>query len=184
MQNVKVWDLFIRLFHASIAILFLANFLVTEDGGTPHRYLGYILLGLLALRFIWGFIGSYHARFTNFTPSKESVKEHLRRILFQEKDIHLGHNPLGALMVFNLLGSLSLICLTGILAETDMFWGMKWLEEIHEFLANYAMISVAFHLLGVAWETKRSKINIIKAMLTGKKSLPSTKEPNGTTIQT
>ncbi len=172
MQDIKVWDLFIRLFHGSIAILFLANFFVTEDGSTLHSYLGYILLGLLALRFLWGFIGSYHARFTNFTPTKESLKEHLRSIIFREKDIHLGHNPLGALMVFNLLGSLTILCLTGLLAETDMFWGMKWLEEVHEFLANYTLLSVAFHLLGVAWETKRSKINIVKAMITGKKSLP------------
>ncbi len=172
MQDIKVWDLFVRVFHGSTAIIFMLNFFVTEDGSALHSYLGYGLLALLGLRVIWGFIGGYHARFKNFVPTIDGIKEHIGAMFFGEKDDHIGHNPLGALMVFNLLGSLAFLCLSGILAETDMFWGIKWMEEIHEFLANYVLISVALHLLGVAFESKRSKINLVKAMITGKKNMP------------
>ncbi|MCZ4281411.1 cytochrome b/b6 domain-containing protein [Kiloniella laminariae] len=172
MQSIKVWDIFIRLFHGATALFFLLNFFVTEDGGKLHSLLGYALLILIILRIVWGFIGSYHARFDNFVPTSTQLKEHLKRQFFRHQENHVGHNPLGALMVLNLLGSLALLSLTGILSETVFFWGMKWLEELHEFLANYTMLSVIFHLLGVVWETKRSKINLVKAMITGVKEMP------------
>ena len=37
MSSVRVWDLFVRLFHWSTAILFLSNYWLTEEGGRTHK---------------------------------------------------------------------------------------------------------------------------------------------------
>ena len=43
--------------------------------------------------------------------------------------------PLGALMIYNLILSLLVLCLSGYLMTTDMFWGTEWTEELHELAA-------------------------------------------------
>ncbi|UJM85340.1 cytochrome b/b6 domain-containing protein [Rhodanobacter denitrificans] len=62
--TVKVWDPLVRVFHWSLAGLFLANFF-TEDGELVHRGIGYAVLALLAVRFVWGWVGTRHARFAD-----------------------------------------------------------------------------------------------------------------------
>lgn len=42
-----------------------------ERGGTLHIYAGYIVIGFVLARLIWGFIGSHHARFKKFHPQHE-----------------------------------------------------------------------------------------------------------------
>ncbi len=170
MQEVKVWDLFIRVFHWSVVAIILINFTVFDEGSV-HEFLGYILMGLLTLRFIWGFIGPSYARFKNFIPNTKEIKHHLNEVGGDKITPYLGHNPLGALMVFNLYLTLILLCFTGYLAITDMFWGIEWVEETHEFFANYLLFSVALHVLGVVWETFRSGVNLISAMFTGIKKI-------------
>ena len=65
-----------------------------------------------------------------------------------------------------------MICLSGIMMETDAFWGVDWVEELHEALANYALLCVGLHIAGVLFEMHKSKINLVKAMLTGSKEIP------------
>ena len=48
---VKVWDPLVRLFHWSLAGLFLANFF-TEEGELVHRGFGYAILILIAVRVV------------------------------------------------------------------------------------------------------------------------------------
>jgi len=171
MQEVKVWDLFIRLFHWSMVMIILLNFIVFEEG-TVHNWLGYSLLGLLGLRFIWGFVGPKYARFKNFIPSPRSVLSHIKEQKEGQRTVYLGHNPLGAVMIINLYLTLILLCATGYLAITDRFWGVEWVEEAHEFFANYLLLSVAVHIMGVVWESFRSHVNLILAMVTGIKKVP------------
>ncbi len=171
MKKVRVWDLGIRLFHWSVVVIILANFTIFEEGA-GHEILGYTLLGLLGLRFIWGFIGSRHARFSDFMPTPGKIHRHLKEISDGEILIYTGHNPLGALMIFNLYFTLLLLGLTGWLAITDRFWGVAWVEEIHEFFAGYLLFSVIFHVSGVLWESFRSGVNLISAIFTGIKKMP------------
>ena len=78
-KPVSVWDPFVRVFHWLTASLFLGNFLLSDDGlwleggNRLHRWVGYTLAGLVIARVIWGFIGSYHARFRSFVPSISQV---------------------------------------------------------------------------------------------------------------
>lgn len=171
MQSIKVWDPFVRLFHWGTALLFLANFAILDEDGAVHRYAGYVLLALVLTRLVWGLIGSKHARFAAFWPSFADIKGHILELLSGRVTPHLSHNPLGALMVYNLLSTLLLICVTGIMLRMDQFWGMAWLEELHEFLSNYALVCVGFHVAGVLFESRRSKVNLVKAMVSGRKDI-------------
>lgn len=68
MQTVKIWDLPVRLSHWGLAACVLANLAVTEEGSPVHRYIGYAAFIIVSLRVLWGFIGSRHARFSDFSP--------------------------------------------------------------------------------------------------------------------
>jgi cytochrome b len=32
---------------------------------------------------------------------------------------------------------------------TDAYWGSKWLEHVHETLANFTVVLIVVHILGV-----------------------------------
>ena len=173
MRQVAVWDLFVRIFHWSLVILFFSAFFLFDDESAAHRYAGYLVLGLVAVRLVWGFVGTRQARFSSFPPDLSAALQHLKAIRSGEKvKVTLSHNPLGALMVYNLLASLTIVCLSGIMMTLDQFWGVEWVEEIHELAANYTLFCVALHVLGVIIESRRSKTNLVLAMINGKKGVP------------
>ncbi len=172
MRSVKVWDPLVRVIHWGTALLFLANYVLLEEDGAPHRIAGYLLFALVLMRCVWGLTGTRYARFSAFWPSLSEVRRHLFALSRREPETHLSHNPLGAIMVYNMLLTLLLIGTTGIMMGTDTFWGIAWVEEWHEILADYAVVCVGLHLAGVMFETWRSKINLVKAMITGRKEIP------------
>ncbi|MEP1930167.1 MAG: cytochrome b/b6 domain-containing protein, partial [Roseibium sp.] len=73
MQKVKVWDPLVRIFHWSLVVLFTANAVVVEDESTLHIWVGYIVAALIAVRIIWGFVGTKYARFDSFRPSASAA---------------------------------------------------------------------------------------------------------------
>lgn len=172
MRSVKVWDGFVRLFHWGTALLFFANVTLLEGEDKLHAYVGYVLFGLVLLRLVWGLVGSRYARFSAFWPRPAAVVAHVKGLFTGETETHLSHNPLGALMVFNLLAVLLLIGITGLMLESDTFWGVAWVEEAHEIVTDYGLICVALHIAGVIFETRRSKVNLVMAMFNGRKEFP------------
>jgi cytochrome b len=172
MQRIPVWDIFVRVTHWSVAFLVLAELTLLDEDWAIHRWAGYAVLALVALRLIWGLIGPRYARFSSFPPSLRAVRTHLAELLRGRYEPPLSHNPLGALMAYNLWGSLVAVCVTGILMTTRMFWGIDWVEELHEVIANWVLISVGLHVAGVAFETWHSKVNLVRAMIDGHKEIP------------
>lgn len=161
----RPWSLGVRAFHWSLACLFAVNFLVLEEG-TLHEWVGCAVAGLLAFRLLYGLVGPRRARFASFLPSLAAAKAHLRDLLaWRPGRAHGTHNPLGALMICNLLLSIAAICLTGWLMTTDAFWGVEWVEEVHEIAANWAAISVLAHVAGVAAECLRAGPGVLGDML-------------------
>ena len=76
-EAIKVWDPFVRVFHWSLAALFLAAYVTGDDAGQMHIAAGYAIAGLIALRIVWGFVGPRHARFSNFVRSPREVLAYL-----------------------------------------------------------------------------------------------------------
>lgn len=168
----KVWDPFVRVFHWSLVVLFTANAVVLDDDTKMHQWVGYAILGLVVARIVWGFIGTKYARFSSFPPSIRASVDQLTDIVTGRRQAHIGHTPLGGLMIFNLLATLLVIGLSGYLMTTDMFWGVEWPEELHEAAVTWAEVSILLHIGAVIFESFRTRVNLPRAMITGTKEIP------------
>ncbi|WP_433989590.1 hypothetical protein SuNHUV7_02090 (plasmid) [Pseudoseohaeicola sp. NH-UV-7] len=173
MTRIRVWDPLVRVFHWSLAALFIANALFVDDDGKLHIWIGYAIVAWVAIRLVWGFVGTRYARFSSFPPSSGAAVAQLTDIATGRKRQHLGHTPLGALMIYNLLLALLVIGLSGHLMTTDMFWGLEWPEELHEASVAWAEVSVVLHIAAVIFESRRLGINLPRSMVTGYKELPT-----------
>ncbi len=171
MKSVMVWDPLVRVFHWMTAILFVANVAVFDEDSLLHVYAGYTLFALVLIRLVWGLVGTRYARFSAFLPSVSAIRDHISGMFRGDVDHHLSHNPLGAIMVYNLLATLFLIGATGVMM-TDMGFGSAgWVEEVHEVLSNYAIVCIGLHILGVLVESKRGGTNLVGAMVSGIKTV-------------
>lgn len=167
--TVKVWDLFVRLFHWSLVLLFAIAYLTGDEVQRVHIVAGYAIAGLLVLRIVWGFIGPRHARFDDFVHSPGAVFAYLRDVLFLRARRYIGHNPAGGLMIVALLVMLAATCISGYMLTTDAYWGSKAMEEIHGALANATVVLIVLHILGVLVSSFEHRENLVKAMISGRK---------------
>ncbi|MFZ1774753.1 MAG: cytochrome b/b6 domain-containing protein [Rhizobiaceae bacterium] len=167
--EVKVWDRFVRAFHWSLVTLFAVAFLTGDELETVHEMAGYVIAALVGARIAWGFFGSRHARFTDFVRPPREVAVFLKDMISGGAKRHLGHNPAGGMMILALIAVIGLICLSGFLMTTDAFWGVDWVEELHELAVWSALGLIALHLGGVIFASLQHKENLVKSMFTGKK---------------
>jgi cytochrome b len=167
--TVKVWDLFVRLFHWSLVGLFAVAYATGDEVERVHIAAGYAIAALLALRVVWGFVGPHHARFSNFVRPPGEVLAYLRGMFLFRAPRYLGHNPAGGAMIIALIAMLTVTCVTGYMMTTDAYWGAKWVEHVHEALANLTVALIAFHVLGVLIASFEHRENLVKAMMTGRK---------------
>ncbi|WP_135503314.1 cytochrome b/b6 domain-containing protein [Roseovarius aestuariivivens] len=172
MKTYKVWDPFLRVFHWTLASSFVANAFFIDEDVPAHEWLGYALVVLVGLRLIWGLIGPHHARFSSFAPSQTELTGQVADIALRRRRTHLGHSPLGALMIANLLLTVLAIGATGYLMTTNVFWGVEWVEEAHEALVLWAEFSVLAHIAAVLLESLRTGVNLPRSMITGCKTIP------------
>jgi Cytochrome b len=126
---------------------------------------------LIGLRILWGLIGPPAPASPNPADAL-AVAEQIADIRANRRRTHLGHTPLGALMILNLLLTILGIAVSGYLLTTVAFWGVGWVKELHEALVSWAEISVVAHIAAVLWESRRTGINLARAMVTGEKPVP------------
>jgi cytochrome b len=167
--EVRVWDPLVRIFHWSLVAAFATVWLSAEESGHIHRLAGYVVLGLVGFRLVWGVIGSRHARFADFVRGPGAVLRYVRQMRRGRPARHLGHNPAGGAMVVALLTLLAVISGTGTMLTTDTFWGVEWVEGLHAASANLALVLVPLHVLGVVISSLLERENLVLAMITGRK---------------
>lgn len=180
--QVKVWDVLVRIFHWSLVTSFATGYLIT-DKFPLHAYAGYVIFTLVALRIVWGFIGTPYARFSAFTYTvKETIQYTLSALRMGEAREYLSHNPMGAIMVFAIMFLLLSNTVVGMMlygaqqlegpladvVPTD--WD-ETLETIHFFMARALLGLAGFHLFGVLWASWWHRQNYVLAMFTGYKSV-------------
>ena len=119
-----------------------------------------------------GLVGPRNARFSAFPQSPIRVLTHVRAVLRRERIVHLSHNPLGALMVYNIWATIAVIGLTGYLLGTLQFFGVEWVEQTHEVAHNWLAVSIALHVAGLLLDTCRTRIPFVLAALTGRRQIP------------
>jgi len=178
---IRVWDLPIRLFHWSLVLCITGSFVTINLGDEFiqwHAYFGYSILTLLIFRIIWGFIGSTHARFASFLPTRKAIFDYLSGSSLR----NLGHNPIGALSVFALLFVLIIQVITGLFIDDEVsFQGpltkyvsssiSSFLSEIHESNQLVILALIVIHIAAI-WAYKKFKgENLIKPMISGDKEI-------------
>ena len=168
-ESVRVWDPLVRAFHWALAAAFLTAWLSAEDWGSLHRKAGYMILGLVAFRILWGIVGPRHARFADFVRGPSTVVRFLLDTLRLRAPRHLGHNPAGGTMTIALLLALTVIAGSGIMMTTDAFWGVRWVRELHELAVDLTLVLIALHLAGVVVASLEHRENLVSAMITGRK---------------
>ena len=180
-SQIKVWDPVVRFFHWSLVSAFFIAYITEEDLLSVHTWAGYLIVGLLVVRIIWGFIGTHYARFSDFVHSPSTIIQFLKNTLALRAKRYLGHNPAGGAMVMLLIFSLLATTTSGILllgaeeqagpvanwfTQAGGYWGNA-LEELHEFFANFTVLLVFIHIAGVIVESLIHKENLLSAMLNG-----------------
>ncbi|MEJ2765151.1 cytochrome b/b6 domain-containing protein [Photobacterium sp. MCCC 1A19761] len=165
MASVYVWDKVVRLTHWTVAVLFLSNFFLLEEGSELHEWAGYLILVAIGVRLVWGMMTASHARLSAFKPSVPKAIAHIREVFREKRDDHVGHNPAGAVMIWVMWSLIILTALSGWSMEEKVFGNKDLMEEIHEFLANLTMIAVTLHVGAVVLMTKVTHKPYLQGML-------------------
>jgi len=148
-----------------------------------HQRFGLCALGLIVFRLYWGVVGSYTARFTSFVKGPKSVVVYLRSIFSGGPYMpSFGHNPIGALSVLALLGSVCVQVTTGLFAvDVDglesgplsrfvEFDTGRLFAEIHELTFDVMLWLIGLHVLAVIGYVVLLKANILVPMITGRRA--------------
>ena len=109
-----VWDPLIRIGHWTLVIAFFTAYLSGDDLFDIHKWAGYAVAAYVLIRIVWGFIGTRHARFTDFVRGPGAVFGYLRSLTTGKVKDYAGHNPAGGAMVIALLFSLLVTTASGM----------------------------------------------------------------------
>lgn len=172
-RSVVVWDPLVRIFHWSLVASFAVAWFSAEEVRDLHEWAGYAAAALIALRLVMGLAGSRYARFSQFVRRPGAVAAYTSDVVRHREARYIGHNPLGGLMVLALLAMMAALAFTGWLQTTDAYWGIEWVEETHEALANVMLAMVLMHVAGVILASYRHGENLVRAMVTGRKPAPT-----------
>ena len=173
-----VWDLPTRLFHWLVVLTLIGSYFTAKPGTewmNWHMRLGYLMIGLLLFRLVWGLIGPRHARFVNFIKGPTSILAYLKGGLKT-----VGHNPMGAGMVVLMLILLLVQVTTGLFSTDDIaFVGpynpsvshdlTEKLTAIHHKNFNLILAAVVLHLCAIVFYTFVKKERLVPAMIHGHK---------------
>jgi cytochrome b len=174
--RIRLWDLPVRIFHWSLVIAVLVAFVTAKLGGDWmdwHGRAGLAITGLVTFRIVWGVVGSTHARFLSFAPTPSRLRAYLTG-----RWHGIGHNPLGALSVFGLLGLLAVQAGTGLFSNDDIAFDgplsgliekarSDSLTGLHHQLSDVLLVLLGLHVVAIAFYLVVKKHNLVKPMVTG-----------------
>lgn len=190
---VRVWDLPTRVFHWVLALAVIAAVVSAKVGGaamTWHFRFGYVVFALLLFRLIWGFVGGRWSRFGAFVRGPAAMLRYLRGAARPDDRFEVGHNPIGALSVLAMLVWLALQVGTGLVADDEI----ANLGPLNRFVASETGLAatgwhktlgqgilialVVLHLAAIAFYRLRRKIDLVRPMLLGDKTLAPSVPPS------
>lgn len=181
-MKINIWDIPTRVFHWLLAAAYAGTFLTSESESflDYHTIAGYIALGLVVFRVLWGFTGNRYARFSDFVKGWGEVRAFLGEALKLKMPRYLGHNPAVGWVIAGMLCLTFVICVTGIItysgeenlgafAGVFTFGAGMAARQIHHFLADLAIVMIIVHVSAALIHDFVFRENIILSMITGKK---------------
>ncbi|MCW9089128.1 MAG: cytochrome b/b6 domain-containing protein [Gammaproteobacteria bacterium] len=180
MSTVRIWDLPTRLFHWLFAAACVTAWVSGDEPRYTdlHLFAGYLALGLVLFRLVWGVMGGRYARFSQFVRGPAVVLSHLRHLFERERRHEPGHNPAGAVAIVLMLGLVFALGVTGlvVLGGEEGFGPLAGFFTVaqgvtlhgwHEWLGWALLIVVLLHLVGVALESVLQRRNLPRSMVSG-----------------
>ena len=185
--KVKVLDLPVRVFHWVLAALTCFSWWSGTQGGDPllmtyHLWSGYSILTLLLFRIAWGFVGSTHARFSDFLYGPRAIFEFIKALPRRHAARFAGYNPLGGLSVLLILACIAIQISTGLFANDDIVTEgplYKWVSKgtsdvlttIHSYNFYVILALVSLHVAAVLFHLVYKSENLFAPIFTGNKLL-------------
>lgn len=185
LKKVAVWDMPLRIFHWTLALAVLGLIVTGTQGGElllRHAQFGYLVLGLLAFRVIWGLGGPRHARFSQFVRGPRALFGYLR-LQREEKLRWIGHSPPGGYAILAMLLLLLAQAGTGLIADDEIAFSgplaaavpASWSATAtwyHKTIGKPAILGmIGLHLSAVFYYVIVLRIPLISAMLTGEREI-------------
>lgn len=178
MKRIRVWDLPVRLFHWVLVALITVSVITQEIGGNAmewHFLSGYAALTLVLFRILWGLVGTRYARFSSFVHGPAAIIAYLRGAAEHRP----GHNPLGSLSVFAMLGVVLAQAVSGLFTNDDIASegplvkfiskelsdSITWFHKALSINLLYALVGLHIAAIGYYYFGKRR--NLVKPMITG-----------------
>ncbi|HEU0188774.1 MAG TPA: cytochrome b/b6 domain-containing protein [Gallionella sp.] len=169
-QRILIWDAPTRVFHWMQAISFAGAYLTSESERNRdiHVAFGYIMLGLLVFRLLWGFLGTRYSRFSSFVFKPGEIIAYLLSLFKAKPKHYLGHNPAGSVAVWLLMSIGLFICVTGVMALQDN--ASDAVVKMHGAATKVMLAVILLHLVGVLVSSMLHRENLVLSMITGFKS--------------
>jgi len=181
---VKVWDLWVRLFHWCFAIV-VVGLLISGRTGFQffdwHKTAGEIALALLAFRIVWGIWGSSTAKLLPLFKPPALAFGHLAKLVRRrETNDGYGHNAAGGYAVLALLAVVAIQAISGsFIADEDEFVEGRFYDsvssdfsslmyDIHYYNSQVLIALVVLHIVMIFVYLLIARSNLVKPMFTGK----------------
>jgi len=183
-EQVRIWDIPLRLFHWVLVALVTCQLLIAwafTEQIDLHVILGYLTLALIVFRIIWGFIGTTYAQFKNFLVSPTSLVAYIRGLFNRtSQSKSAGHNPIGGYSTIAIIACILVQGFSGLFCDDDVFTAgplrhlvsdnvTSIFNQVHTLNAKILVGLLCTHVLAIFWYLLVKRENLIKAMITGKK---------------
>ena len=179
----KIWDPVTRMWHwvlvLSVGIGWSFGKFMSFDTIQWHFYLGYLTLGLVVFRYLWGFIGPPPVRYRALLPTPGKLFGYLRQVGQRKPSGTPGHNPLGSLSVILMLLAITAQAVSGLFIESDDFFEygplagyvteatVSRLTWWHHLNADFILALVVLHVSAILFYLVWKNENLIKPMING-----------------
>jgi cytochrome b len=179
----KIWDPVTRLWHwilvLAVSLGWSFGKFMSFDTIQWHFYIGYLILGLMVFRYLWGFAGPTPVRYRAIIPTPTALLTYLRHMGRRAPSGSPGHNPVGSLSVIAMLAVIGAQALSGLFIESDDFFEygplagyvseamVNRLTWWHHFNADVILVLVILHVSAILFYLVWKKENLIKPMITG-----------------
>ena len=180
-KQQKIWDPVTRLWHwvlvLAVGIGWGFGKFLSFDNIQWHFYIGYLVLGLMLFRYLWGLIGPAPVRYRALVP--QGLISYLRKVARREPSGTPGHNPLGSISVILMLVAITAQAVTGLFIVSDDFFESgplaSYVSEAtsnrltwwHHLNADIILVLVVLHVAAILFYLLWKKENLIKPMING-----------------